>query len=201
MLCIRAGVQRTPGQKPYVAKPGVSPVPQATAGSCLFHKSINIRSCGSRDEPPMTACGGNLIGGEIKRNEQCPHEADLRRLSLRTLAALAGGRSARKTCPLACFQRGRSGRPRKGQSPTVPLAAACDRNLMSPSHTSVHPSAGIQRMPGMRDTSASEMTPSRASAAQTLNSIRWPTLSESHRKYRFLLWRSIRRRSLVSSSE
>ncbi|MCR4886346.1 MAG: hypothetical protein K5919_05470, partial [Clostridiales bacterium] len=27
---------------------------------------------GSGDEPPMTACGGNLIGGEIIRNEQCP---------------------------------------------------------------------------------------------------------------------------------
>ena len=25
---------------------------------------------GERDEPPMTACGGNLIGGEISRNEQ-----------------------------------------------------------------------------------------------------------------------------------
>ena len=24
------------------------------------------------DEPPMTACGGNFIGGEIRRNEQCP---------------------------------------------------------------------------------------------------------------------------------
>ena len=35
------------------------------------------------DEPPMTACGGNFIGGEISRNEQCPHEADLRRLRLR----------------------------------------------------------------------------------------------------------------------
>ena len=32
----------------------------------------------SRDEPPITACGGNFIGGEISRNEQCPHEADLR---------------------------------------------------------------------------------------------------------------------------
>ena len=31
----------------------------------------------------MTACGGNFIGDEIRRNEQCPHEADLRRLSLR----------------------------------------------------------------------------------------------------------------------
>ena len=29
------------------------------------------------DEPPMAACGGNLIDGEISRNEQCPHEADL----------------------------------------------------------------------------------------------------------------------------
>ncbi|MBR5111665.1 MAG: hypothetical protein IK099_15910, partial [Clostridia bacterium] len=31
----------------------------------------------------MTACGGNLIDGEISRNEQCPHEADLRLLRLR----------------------------------------------------------------------------------------------------------------------
>ena len=42
---------------------------------------------GPADEPPMTASGGNLIGDEIKRNEQCPHEADLRRLSLREKAA------------------------------------------------------------------------------------------------------------------
>ena len=38
---------------------------------------------GYGDEPPMTACGGYFIGGEISRNEQCPHEADLRRLRLR----------------------------------------------------------------------------------------------------------------------
>ncbi len=38
---------------------------------------------GPADESPMTACGGNFIGDEIMRNEQCPHEADLRRLSLR----------------------------------------------------------------------------------------------------------------------
>ena len=25
-----------------------------------------------QDEPPMTAYGGNLIGGEISRNKQCP---------------------------------------------------------------------------------------------------------------------------------
>ena len=36
------------------------------------------------DEPPMTACGGNIIGCEIIRNKQCPHEADLRRLRMRT---------------------------------------------------------------------------------------------------------------------
>jgi hypothetical protein len=39
-----------------------------------------------QDEPPMTACGGNIIGGEISRNKQCPHEADLRRLRLRIWA-------------------------------------------------------------------------------------------------------------------
>ena len=33
------------------------------------------------DEPPMTACGGNFIGGEISRNKQSPKE--LRRLRLR----------------------------------------------------------------------------------------------------------------------
>ena len=41
------------------------------------------------DEPPMTASGGNFIGGEIIRNKQCPHEADLRRLRLRTVTTLA----------------------------------------------------------------------------------------------------------------
>ena len=45
-----------------------------------FTKSSSFRYCGSRgiiplaqgtgDEPPMTACGGNFIGGEISRNEQ-----------------------------------------------------------------------------------------------------------------------------------
>ena len=35
------------------------------------------------DEPPMTASGGNFIGGEIARNKQYPHEADLRRLRAR----------------------------------------------------------------------------------------------------------------------
>ena len=53
-------------------------------------KSTNFRYYGSRglrplvgDEPPMTACGGNLIGGEISRNKQSRHEGKLRRLRLR----------------------------------------------------------------------------------------------------------------------
>ena len=52
-------------------------------------KSSYIRYRGSRDlrplvgdEPPMTACGGNLIGGEISRNKQSRHEGELRRLRL-----------------------------------------------------------------------------------------------------------------------
>ena len=39
------------------------------------------------DEPPMTACGGNLIGGEISRNKQSPKE--LRRLRLRIWGRIA----------------------------------------------------------------------------------------------------------------
>ena len=37
----------------------------------LSPPNIFARS-GSRDEPPMTACGGNFIGGEISRNKQSP---------------------------------------------------------------------------------------------------------------------------------
>ena len=55
----------------------------------LSPPNIFARS-GSRDEPPMTACGGNLIGGEISRNEQSRHEGELRRLRLRTLSTLVG---------------------------------------------------------------------------------------------------------------
>ena len=32
----------------------------------------------------MTACGRNIIGGEITRNKQSRHEGELRRLSVRT---------------------------------------------------------------------------------------------------------------------
>ena len=31
-----------------------------------------VVASGPADEPPMTASGGNFIGGEIRRNEQCP---------------------------------------------------------------------------------------------------------------------------------
>ena len=64
--------------------------PRLTGGGCLFSPASNFANYGSRDEPPMTACGGYFIGGEINRNEQCPHEADLRRLRLRTLRTLVG---------------------------------------------------------------------------------------------------------------
>ena len=71
--------------------PGNSPgVFQVTGGYRLFPFSSRFAGMGpgpkqalARDEPPMTACGGYFIGGEISRNEQCPHEADLRRLRLR----------------------------------------------------------------------------------------------------------------------
>ena len=33
----------------------------------------------------MTACGGNFIGLEVSRNEQAPHEGELRRLRLRAM--------------------------------------------------------------------------------------------------------------------
>ena len=44
----------------------------------------NIKAAIHADEHPMTASGGNIIGCEIRRNKQSPHEAELRRLSLRT---------------------------------------------------------------------------------------------------------------------
>ena len=47
------------------------------------------------DEPPMTACGGNLIGGEISRNKQCP---------LCGLAPIEAAESRKgEGFPLACY--------------------------------------------------------------------------------------------------
>ena len=57
-------------------------VPAGAWGECGSLAWCRYAS-GPADESPMTACGGNFIGDEIRRNEQCPHEADLRRLSLR----------------------------------------------------------------------------------------------------------------------
>ena len=56
-----------PGSTRYQA--GCSRFLKQLRETCLSAAASNIRKCGSRDEPPMTACGGNLIGGEIKRNE------------------------------------------------------------------------------------------------------------------------------------
>ena len=63
--------------------------PHLTGGGCFLSPASNFANYGSRDEPRATACGGCLARGEINRNEQCPHEADLRRLRLRTLKPLA----------------------------------------------------------------------------------------------------------------
>jgi hypothetical protein len=62
---------------PEVLKLSVTPTRQAEL-VCLPQLRY-FAYCGSRavtalaqDEPPMTACGGILIGGEISRNKQCP---------------------------------------------------------------------------------------------------------------------------------
>ncbi|MBR0219389.1 MAG: hypothetical protein IJQ33_09325, partial [Clostridia bacterium] len=86
MLCIRVGRFQRPGQKHTRCKIGC--FLQATVGNCFLSALSNFRKRGSReiislvgDEPPMTACGGSFIGGEISRNKQSPKE--LRRLRLR----------------------------------------------------------------------------------------------------------------------
>ena len=70
-------------------KPQTFRSPHLTGGGCLFSPASIFADYGSRDEPRATACGGCFARGEINRNEQCPHEADLRRLRLRTLRTLA----------------------------------------------------------------------------------------------------------------
>ena len=112
-LCFWPGVLRTPTRMRSIrGKPGNNPLgklafpsdfpglswarnlhafvtPARQANVVGYSQRRNFASYGFRDEPPMTACGGNLIGGEISRNKQCPHEADLRRLRLRTVTTLA----------------------------------------------------------------------------------------------------------------
>ena len=62
---------------PEALKFSITPARQAEL-VCLSQLRY-FASCGSRavtalaqDEPPMTACGGIFIGGEISRNKQCP---------------------------------------------------------------------------------------------------------------------------------
>ena len=78
--------------------------PRVTGGGCLFSPASNFANYGSRDEPRATACGGCFARGEINRNEQCPHEADLRRLRLRTLRTLAQS-GARSPSVSPCWKR------------------------------------------------------------------------------------------------
>ena len=96
-LCVRSGGFQPPGQKHNVESLPVSLKFQRKQSQFGLTGCFRCRSpedevlwcrC-TRDEPPMTACGGFLIGGEITRNEQCPHEADLRLLSVRIAEALA----------------------------------------------------------------------------------------------------------------
>ena len=112
-LCFWPGVLRTPTRMRSIrGKPGNNPqgkrafpsdfsrlswarnphafvTPARQADFVDSSQRRNFTSYGSRDEPSMTACGGNLIDGEISRNKQCPHEADLRRLRLWTVTTLA----------------------------------------------------------------------------------------------------------------
>ena len=60
------------------------------------------------DEPPMTACGGNFIGGEIRRNEQCP------------LCGLATIEPAERSRPPGCKASGESKGKSQGESSLSP---------------------------------------------------------------------------------
>ena len=84
-------------------KPQTFRSPRLTGGGCLFSPASDFASYGSRDEPPMTACGGNFIGGEISRNKQSPLWGELRRLRLRTTGPGAEFEAAQaSTFPFVC---------------------------------------------------------------------------------------------------
>ena len=100
MLCIRGKPGKNPQGNVYFPPrifPGflgsevlilfVTPARQAELG--CFSQLRYFAKCGSRDEARTAACGGCSVRAEINRNEQCPHQADLRRLRLRTLRTLA----------------------------------------------------------------------------------------------------------------
>ena len=70
------------------------PAKSITSKVCLFLSSssgnktcfmydVNSAVAGPEDEPPKAVCGRFPFGGEISRNEQSPHEAELRPLRLR----------------------------------------------------------------------------------------------------------------------
>ena len=61
-----------PGQKHKGVKSGFCGVSKQLREPSFFNLPRSIRYCGSRDEPPIPASGGNRIGGEISRNEQSP---------------------------------------------------------------------------------------------------------------------------------
>lgn len=65
------------GEKQTCESMGVEGVPAVLPGS------IPGRVQTGTDEPPITANGGNIIGGEVARNEQSAHEGQLRRLMAR----------------------------------------------------------------------------------------------------------------------
>ena len=91
MQSIRPGGPRPPCPKATEVYTRLVSIPcQQQREQRFFVPPSSIRYCGSRDEPSMTACGGNFIGGEIIRNKQSRHEGELRRLKLRTLTALVG---------------------------------------------------------------------------------------------------------------
>ncbi len=67
MLLARRPLDAIPDAKHQAEIVGLSPLRIfAKCGSRGFNPLV-------RDEPPMTACGGDLIGGAYRRNEQCLH--------------------------------------------------------------------------------------------------------------------------------
>ena len=112
MLCIRGKSGNHPMGKvyfPHRVFPGfLGPeafklfvIPARQAEFVCLSQLRYFASCGSRDEARTAACGGCSVRAEINRNEQCPHQADLRRLRLRTLRPLA--RVWRRAAPSVSF--------------------------------------------------------------------------------------------------
>ena len=97
--CFASGgnTEKLPREKPFTAFPlavflyfhcarklAIFRPERSTRKLLVFIYRVISRGAGAGDEPSMTASGGNLIDGEISRNEQSRHEGELRRLRLRT---------------------------------------------------------------------------------------------------------------------